>query len=109
MAYAAQLPTFSWMMGLLIMTMMGLGMGNGAVFQMVPQRFAKEIGVITGMVGAAGGIGGFYLPFVLGSLKDVTGTYATGLWAVTVVVALAFISMFVVSRRWRREWASIAG
>jgi NNP family nitrate/nitrite transporter-like MFS transporter len=46
-AYAAQLPAFSWMMGLLIMTMMGLGMGNGAVFQMVPQRFAKEIGVIT--------------------------------------------------------------
>ncbi|MDN4593549.1 nitrate/nitrite transporter [Polycladomyces subterraneus] len=104
-AYAAQLPPFSWMMGLLIMMMMGLGMGNGAVFQLVPQRFAKEIGVITGMVGAAGGIGGFYLPFGLGALKDMTGTYAAGLWAIAAVVALAFISMWVVSRRWRREWA----
>nr|WP_302104589.1 nitrate/nitrite transporter [Polycladomyces sp. WAk] len=104
-AYAAQLPPFGWMMGLLIMMMMGLGMGNGAVFQLVPQRFAKEIGVITGMVGAAGGIGGFYLPFGLGALKDMTGTYAAGLWAIAGVVALAFISMWVVSRRWRREWA----
>lgn len=104
-AYAAQLPPFSWMMGLLIMMMMGLGMGNGAVFQLVPQRYAKEIGVITGMVGAAGGIGGFYLPFGLGALKDMTGTYAAGLWAIAAVVALAFISMWVVSRRWRREWA----
>ncbi|BCU80349.1 nitrate transporter [Polycladomyces abyssicola] len=104
-ASAAQLPPFGWMMGLLIMLMIGLGMGNGAVFQLVPQRFAKEIGVITGMVGAAGGIGGFYLPFGLGALKDMTGTYSTGLWAIAAVVALAFISMWVVSRRWRREWA----
>ncbi len=40
--------------------MMGLGMGNGAVFQLVPQRFRKEIGMVTGIVGAAGGIGGFF-------------------------------------------------
>jgi NNP family nitrate/nitrite transporter-like MFS transporter len=39
-----------------------LGMGNGAIFQMVPQRFPAEIGIITGIVGAAGGLGGFYLP-----------------------------------------------
>lgn len=105
LAYAAQLPPFGWMMGLLIMTMMGLGMGNGAVFQLVPQRFANEIGVITGMVGAAGGIGGFYLPFGLGALKDISGTYAAGLWAIAGVVGLAFFSMMLVSRRWRLEWA----
>jgi NNP family nitrate/nitrite transporter-like MFS transporter len=44
----------------------GLGMGNGAVFQLVPQRFRKEIGVMTGLVGMAGGIGGFYLASSLG-------------------------------------------
>jgi NNP family nitrate/nitrite transporter-like MFS transporter len=72
-----------------------LGMGNGAVFQLVPRRFPKEIGVVTGLVGAAGGLGGFFLPNVLGVLKSWTGSYgvgfavlatgslagATGLWA----------------------------
>jgi NNP family nitrate/nitrite transporter-like MFS transporter len=44
-------------------------MGNGAVFQLVPQRFRKEIGVMTGLVGMAGGIGGFYLASSLGYAK----------------------------------------
>src|SRR5262249_56245204 len=55
-----------------------LGMGNGAVFQLVPQRFSKEIGVVTGIVGAAGGVGGFLLPNLLGSLKQVTGSFGYG-------------------------------
>ncbi|AOC89855.1 Nitrate transporter [Bacillus amyloliquefaciens] len=53
-------------------------MGNGAVFQLVPQHFRKEIGMVTGIVGAAGGIGGFFLPNILGSLKQMTGSYASG-------------------------------
>jgi NNP family nitrate/nitrite transporter-like MFS transporter len=64
---------------LLLFVGMGLlGMGNGAVFQLVPQRFPREIGVITGIVGAAGGIGGFFLPTLLGGLKEVTGSFAGG-------------------------------
>ena len=55
-----------------------LGMGNGAVFQIVPQRFSQEIGVVTGIVGAAGGIGGFLLPNLLGSMKQATGSFAGG-------------------------------
>ena len=55
-----------------------LGMGNGAVFQIVPQRFSQEIGVVTGIVGAAGGIGGFLLPNLLGSLKQATGSFCGG-------------------------------
>ena len=51
---------------LLFAAMSVLGMGNGAVFQLVPQRFSREIGVTTGIVGAAGGFGGFLLPTVLG-------------------------------------------
>jgi NNP family nitrate/nitrite transporter-like MFS transporter len=53
--------------------------GNGAVFQLVPQRFRKEIGVMTGFVGMAGGIGGFYLAASLGYLKGATGSYQMGL------------------------------
>jgi nitrate/nitrite transporter NarK len=52
-----------------------LGMGNGAVFQLVAQRFPEEIGVITGLVGAAGGLGGFVLPNALGSLRQLTQSY----------------------------------
>jgi NNP family nitrate/nitrite transporter-like MFS transporter len=55
-----------------------LGMGNGSVFQLVPQRFPKEIGVITGVVGAAGGVGGFFLPTLLGGLKQLTGSFGGG-------------------------------
>src|SRR5262249_43776503 len=59
--------------------MLTLGMGNGAVFQLVPQRFRREIGVMTGLVGMAGGIGGFYLASSLGYSRQVTGSYQAGL------------------------------
>ncbi|HUQ92709.1 MAG TPA: MFS transporter [Bryobacteraceae bacterium] len=52
-----------------------LGMGNGCVFQLVPQRFPDRVGLITGIVGAAGGFGGFLLPSLLGSVKDSTGSF----------------------------------
>ena len=54
---------------LLFLGMGMLGMGNGSVFQLVPQRFPQEIGVLTGIVGAAGGVGGFFLPNLAGRLK----------------------------------------
>ena len=59
--------------------MLALGMGNGAVFQLVPQRFRQEIGVMTGLVGMTGGVGGFYLASSLGCSKQLTGSYQAGL------------------------------
>ncbi|MBI3962456.1 MAG: NarK/NasA family nitrate transporter [Deinococcus sp.] len=55
-----------------------LGLGNGGVFKLVPQYFPTRTGTVTGLVGAAGGIGGFFPPLVLGILKDLTGSYALG-------------------------------
>ena len=52
-----------------------LGLGNGAVFKIVPHRFPHATGAVTGIVGAAGGLGGFFPPLVLGVVKDVSGTY----------------------------------
>jgi NNP family nitrate/nitrite transporter-like MFS transporter len=52
-----------------------LGLGNGAVFKLVPHLFPKTTGAVTGIVGAAGGLGGFFPPLVLGVVKDQTGTY----------------------------------
>lgn len=72
---------------LFVLLMAALGLGNGSVFQLVPLRFKKEIGVITGFVGAFGGLGGFLTPNLLGSLKAVTDSFSTGF------VVLGFISL----------------
>ena len=93
-------------LALFIGAMLSLGMGNGAVFQLVPQRFRKEIGVMTGLVGMAGGIGGFYLASSLGYSKQLTGSYQTGflIFAALAVVALAGLSR--VKNRWRTTWGA---
>ncbi len=55
-----------------------LGLGNGGVFKLVPQYFPQQTGTVTGLVGAAGGLGGFFPPILLAILKDFTGSYALG-------------------------------
>jgi NNP family nitrate/nitrite transporter-like MFS transporter len=52
-----------------------LGLGNGGVFKLVPQYFPEHTGTVTGLVGAAGGLGGFFPPIILGIVKDSFGTY----------------------------------
>lgn len=52
-----------------------LGMGNGAVFKLVPYHFPRSTGAVMGIVGAAGGLGGFFPPLVLGIVKDATGEF----------------------------------
>ena len=99
------LPPLPVMTVLLFAGMMGLGMGNGAVFQIVPQRFRTEMGVVTGMVGAAGGFGGFLLPTVLGSLKDLTGSFNVGFLLFGLTAFFAFLMLqFVYQKSWRRTW-----
>src|SRR5690606_9226817 len=63
---------------LFMVVMATLGIGNGAVFQLVPQRFRQEIGVMTGLVGFAGGLGGFYLASSLGFAQKYTGSASAG-------------------------------
>ena len=93
----------------LFVLMACLGMGNGSVFQMVPQRFKKEIGVMTGIVGAAGGVGGYYLNFVLGHLKDSTSTYASGFYAFAGIAVVAFLVLRAVAPGWQRSWLGAGG
>ncbi len=89
-----------------VLAMAALGMGNGAVFQLVPQRFRREIGVMTGLVGMAGGIGGFYLASSLGYSKQVTGSYQIGLMIFASLAVLALIGLMSVKTRWRTTWGS---
>lgn len=74
----AALLEFSLAAVTLFLLLAALGLSNGAVFQLVPQRFPNQIGQAAGVVGAAGGIGGFFLPAALGLLKDTTGSFAAG-------------------------------
>ncbi|WP_248927389.1 MFS transporter [Paenibacillus hamazuiensis] len=84
-----------------------LGMGNGSVFQIVPQRFQSEIGVVTGIVGAAGGFGGFLLPnYILGPLKQATGTHVAGFMTLASIALVVTLVFYAVSRSWRKSWAT---
>ncbi|MNO13796.1 Nitrate transporter [compost metagenome] len=103
----ASMPSSFLVMLLYTSVMMAcLGMGNGSVFQIIPQRFSSEIGVITGIVGAAGGLGGYLLPtYVLGPLKQSTGSQVTGFLVVGSIVLLTTLIFYAVTRSWRKSWA----
>lgn len=90
---------------LLMIGLMGLlGIGSGAVFQIVPLRFPDSVGTATGLVGAAGGLGGFLLPLVLGIVYEVSGSLALALLALGAGPAMALWSL--VSRRRTRVTVS---
>ena len=79
----------------------------GAVFQLVPQRFRHEIGVMTGLVGMTGGIGGFYLASSLGLSKQHTGSYQAGLLLFASLAVAALIGLTHIKSRWRTTWGAI--
>jgi NNP family nitrate/nitrite transporter-like MFS transporter len=83
-----------------------LGTGNGAVFQLVPQRFRKEIGVMTGLVGFGGGVGGFYLASSLGAIKKASGSMSLGFLIFAGLALVALIGLTMVKRRWRTTWGA---
>ncbi|MDE3070102.1 MAG: MFS transporter, partial [Acidobacteriota bacterium] len=69
-----------------------LGLGTGAVFKLVPQWFPDQVGAVTGVVGAAGGLGGFFPPLIMAIVKSQTGSYALGFG---LMAAVALISLIV--------------
>ncbi len=98
------IPNLMVALPLIIVTMGALGAGNGAVFQIVPQRFSRNVGVVTGLVGATGGVGGFYLAASLGYAKQITGGYGAGLAIFAFFALLALTALTFVGARWRRTW-----
>jgi NNP family nitrate/nitrite transporter-like MFS transporter len=100
------LPSVGMAVAVFVLAMLALGTGNGAVFQLVPQRFRKEIGVMTGLVGMAGGIGGFYLASSLGYSKQLTGSYQVGLTIFASLAVVALLGLSLVKTRWRTTWGS---
>jgi len=100
-AFATTLPVA---LALFVVAMLALGTGNGSVFQLVPQRFQAEIGVMTGLVGMAGGVGGFYLASSLGLAKQFTGSFASGFLIFAGLATLALLGLMIVKTKWRATW-----
>ena len=93
----------------LFLIMAHLGMANGAVFQLVPQRFGKDIGIMTGIIGCAGGLGGTAIIKTFGWSKGAFDGYAAGFIIFATVVFIAILGISLVKTRWRTTWGISAG
>lgn len=102
------LPPIVYVVAALFVAMGMLGMGNGAVFQLAPQRFPVDIELITGIVGAAGGLGGFVLPSALGALKDITGSYGTGIMCFALFMVGSVLLLLEFGLKWSASWTQSA-
>jgi NNP family nitrate/nitrite transporter-like MFS transporter len=98
------MPPLAGGIALLVALYFCFGLGNGATFQLVPHRWKGKTGIMTGIIGAAGGIGGFYLPVIMGIAKESTGSYQLGFATFGVLAALAFILVATLHRQWL-TWA----
>ena len=87
---------------LMVVAVGAMGVGNGVILQLASEWFPKQIGLASGVVGAAGGIGGFLLPLWLGTLKEVSGSYRTGLWVFALATGIAWCTVLLAERRARR-------
>jgi NNP family nitrate/nitrite transporter-like MFS transporter len=104
-SFAALMPALTGGIALLAALYCCFGLGNGATFQLVPHRWRGKTGVMTGIVGAAGGIGGFYLPVVMGIARESTGSYQLGFAAFGLLAALAFVLIAAAHQQWL-QWAA---
>lgn len=104
------MPPIAWASVLLFSTgMLALGMGNGAIFQLIPQRFRQEIGTLTGLVGCAGGVGGFFLAKTLGLSQAWSGSFSGGFLVFALLALLGLGGLVTVKRRWRTTWGARSG
>ena len=104
---ASRMPNLTPMIAVLVTAMVCLGLGNGAVFQLVPQRFRRQIGIATGVVGAVGGLGGFMLPTLLGQVKQSTGSFGTGFVVLGAVALLSLVllrALMATDLAWKTSW-----
>ncbi|MHB1004338.1 MAG: MFS transporter [Chloroflexota bacterium] len=93
-------PGLTMIMGAFLSIAFVLGLGNGAVFKLVSQYFPTQTGTVTGLVGAAGGLGGFFPPILMGFVKDVTGSYAIAFMLLSeFAMVCLFINVLALQRR----------
>src|ERR1700736_1506952 len=98
--FAILMPPLAGGIALLVALYFCFGLGNGATFQLVQHRWKGKTGLMTGIIGAAGGIGGFYLPVVMGIAKESTGSYQWGFTTFGILAATAFALVVILHRQW---------
>jgi len=86
-----------------------LGLGTGAVFKLVPEWFPDRVGAVTGVVGAAGGLGGFFPPIVMGIVKSATGGYGLGFVLMALVAVACLVVLAALRPRRARPAAPVPG
>jgi NNP family nitrate/nitrite transporter-like MFS transporter len=104
---AGGLPLAGQALAMFLLAMLALGMGNGAIFHLVPQRFRANVSLMTCVIGAAGTFGGFLLATALGASRALTGSYAAGFLSFAALALVALTGLTAVKRRWRTTWAAV--
>jgi NNP family nitrate/nitrite transporter-like MFS transporter len=90
-------------------TAAALGLGNGAVFKLVPEYFPKDTGTVTGLVGAFGGLGGFFPPLIVGVIRSQTGSYALGFVLLSIFAGMCLaVNYFVFVRPQQKQRLALA-
>jgi NNP family nitrate/nitrite transporter-like MFS transporter len=103
---AVTLPGPFVMVALLILCFAAMGAGNGAVFQLVPLRFATVTAVAGGLVGEISAFAGGALPGLMGMARQRYGTFAPGFVVVAAFALFALFALALIGRAWQRTWLS---
>jgi NNP family nitrate/nitrite transporter-like MFS transporter len=93
---------------MMVMATAAMGFGNGVVFQLAAEWFPKDIGLVSGVVGASGAIGGFLLPILIGTMKGLSGSYELGLWLFAGFAVCAWGTVMVALRANRSSPAELS-
>ena len=101
--------SFGFAIFVMFLIMANLGMANGALFQLVPQRFSKDIGIMTGIIGAAGALGGVAILEILGASTLMFGDYTIGFMFIAANALIAIAGVSLVKSRWRTTWGIKSG
>ncbi len=102
-------PSLGITVGLLVCCFAALGLGNGALFQLVPLRWPATAAVAGSMIGEIGALGGAILPNVLAYSKQHSGSYAGGFIAFAGLATLILIALRIVQRFWIGKWIAPGG
>jgi NNP family nitrate/nitrite transporter-like MFS transporter len=94
-------PGLAGTQGVIVAIGLLFGLGNGVVFKLVPQYFPKQTGTVTGIVGAMGGLGGFFPPLLMGMFRDWQGSYDGGFLLLALFAGVSFIGALLLALgRW---------
>ncbi len=91
-------PSHTMGVAMMVVATAAMGFGNGVVFQLVAEWFPRNIGLASGVVGAAGAVGGFVLPMLIGTMKGLSGSYELGFWLFAGLAVCAWGTVMVALR-----------